>query len=139
MKNNIKKVPVKFQEDRLYFQHFMLVFVFASNQLIITTLRDGRVVRWCWVNFQCLGVLLIWIIVEQGPAALTVGAVGVVWTFFSRLSFLSSFSLPLGNGPVYTEILSQRAVKPKTTNQPTNTHHMFRFSHPFQFRPSVSA
>ena len=21
----------------------------------------GRVVRWCWVNFQCPGVLLIWI------------------------------------------------------------------------------
>ena len=26
--------------------------------------------------------------VEQGPTALSVGAGGVVWTFFSRLSFL---------------------------------------------------
>ena len=50
-------------------------------------------VRWCWVNFQCRGVPLIWIIVGQGPIALTVGAGGVVWTFFSRLSFLFSFSL----------------------------------------------
>ena len=25
MKNNIKKAPVKFQEDGLYFQHFMLI------------------------------------------------------------------------------------------------------------------
>ena len=40
---------------------------------------------------------------------------GVDWTFFSRLSFLS---LSLGDGPILTEILSQRAVKPKTINQP---------------------
>ena len=32
----------------------------------------GRVVRWCWVNCQCQGVLLIWIIV--GPTALAEGA-----------------------------------------------------------------
>ena len=46
------------------------------------------------------GVLLIWIRVGQGPAALAVGAGGVVWTFFSRLSFLISFSLCLGDGPI---------------------------------------
>ena len=34
--------------------------------------------------------------------------------------FSFSFSLSLGDGPIQTEILSQRAVKPKTTNQPTN-------------------
>ena len=38
--------------------------------------------------------------------------------FYSHLSFLSSFSLFLGDGPILTEILSQRAVKPKI-NQPT--------------------
>ena len=48
--------------------------------------------------------------VGQGPTALAVGAGGVVWTFFSHLSLLSSLSLSL---------LSQRAVKPKTTNQRT--------------------
>ena len=31
MKNNIKKAPVKFWEDLLYFQHFMQIFVFALN------------------------------------------------------------------------------------------------------------
>ena len=31
MKNNINKAPVKFREDLLYFQHFMLFFVFAPN------------------------------------------------------------------------------------------------------------
>ena len=30
--------------------------------------------RWYPVNFQCQGVLLFWIIVEQGPIALAVGA-----------------------------------------------------------------
>ena len=33
-------------------------------------------VRWGWVNFQCRGVLLIWIIVGPGPIALAVGAGG---------------------------------------------------------------
>ena len=39
--------------------------------------------------------------------------------FYSQLSLLSSFSLSLGDGSIYTEILSQRTVKPQTTNQPT--------------------
>ena len=33
-------------------------------------------VRSCWVNIQCRDVLLIWIIVGQGPIALAVGAGG---------------------------------------------------------------
>ena len=44
---------------------------------------------------------------------------GLFGYFFSRLSSLFFFSLSLGDGPIYTEILSQRAVKPKTTNQTT--------------------
>ena len=40
-----------------------------------------------------LGRPTIWMIVGQGPAAL---AVGVVWT----LSFFSSVSLSLGEGPI---------------------------------------
>ena len=43
---------------------------------------------------------------------------GLLGHFFSRLLFLFSFSLSLGDGPIQTEILSKRAVKPKTTNQP---------------------
>ena len=49
-------------------------------------------VRWCWVNFQCRGVLLIWIIVGQGPTALAVGAEGGCLDIFSLIyhfSFLS--------------------------------------------------
>ena len=41
------------------------------------------------VYFQCRGVLLIWIIVGQGPIALAEGAgTGCLHFFFSRLSFL---------------------------------------------------
>ena len=67
---------------------------------VLTTRGEGRVVRWCWVNFQCRGVHLIWIIAGQGPSALAVGVGGVVWTFFSCLSFLFSFSLSLEDGPI---------------------------------------
>ena len=57
--------------------------------------------RWCWVNFQYWGVLLIWIMVGQGPAALAVGACGGCLDIcFSLLSFLFSFSLSLGDGSI---------------------------------------
>ena len=42
----------------------------------------------------------IWIIVGQGPTALAVGAGGGCFYFYSHLSFLSSFSLSLGDGPI---------------------------------------
>ena len=42
-----------------------------------------------------------WIIVGQGPIALAVGADGgCLDIFFSPLSFLSSFSRSLGDGPI---------------------------------------
>ena len=57
-------------------------------------------VRWSWVNFQCRGVLLVWMIVGQGPIALAVGAGGGLFGHFSsHLSFLFSVS-PLGDGPI---------------------------------------
>ena len=43
----------------------------------------------------------IWSTVGQGPTALAVGASGgCLDIFFSRLSFLSSFSPSLGDGPI---------------------------------------
>ena len=71
-------------------------------------------------KFPVPGRPTFWLIIGQGPTALSVGVGGAVWTFFSCLSFLSSFSLSLEDGPIYTEILSQRAVKPRATNQPIN-------------------
>ena len=60
----------------------------------------------------------ILITVGQGPIALAVGAGGGGLDIFTLIYPFSSFSLSLGDGPIQTEILSQRAVKPKTTNQP---------------------
>ena len=57
----------------------------------------GRVVRWCWVNFQCRGVLLILIIAGQGPTALAVGAGGGCLDIFS---LIISFFFLLGDGPI---------------------------------------
>ena len=51
-------------------------------------------VQWCWVNFQCRGVLLIWIIVGQGPTALAVGADGDGLDILPS-SIISHFFLPL--------------------------------------------
>ena len=71
--------------------------------------RGGRVMRWCWVNFQCRGVHR-----GQGLTALAVGAGGDCL----HLSFLSFFSLSLGwlvgccrfNGPLRQYFSLYRAV-----------------------------
>ena len=68
-----------------------------------TLLRDGysvisgggRVVRWSWVNFQCRGVLLIWIRIGQGPTTLAVGAGGGCLDIFSLVYYFSFLSLSL--------------------------------------------
>ena len=53
------------------------------------------------VNFPVPGRPTIWITVGQGPTALAVGAGGGLFVhFYSHLSFLSSFSLSLGDGPI---------------------------------------
>ena len=46
-----------------------------------------------WVNFQCRGVLLIWIRVGQGPSALAIGAGGGCLDIFS-LIYHFSFLFP---------------------------------------------
>ena len=69
--------------------------VLVLDHCLFCTLSYLGVVRWCWVNFQCRGVLLIWIRVGQGSTALAVGAGGGrIWTFF-LLSIISLFFLPL--------------------------------------------
>ena len=47
----------------------------------------------CWVKFQCRGVLLVWVIVGQGPNALAVGASGGCLDSFC-LIYLFSFLSP---------------------------------------------
>ena len=61
----------------------------VDNDAIFPDLFDrnvgGRVVLWFWVNFQFRGVLLIWMIVGQGPIALAVGAGGGGLDIFTLL------------------------------------------------------
>ena len=59
----------------------------------------GRMVRWC-CKLPVPGRPTILITVGKGPTALAAGAGWIVWTFFPRLSFLFSYSLSLGDGPI---------------------------------------
>ena len=51
--------------------------------------------RRCWVNFQCPGLLLIWILVGQGPVALAVDGGGDGLDIFSLVYHFSFLSPPL--------------------------------------------
>ena len=59
----------------------------------------GRVERGYWVNFQCRGVLLVWVIVGQGPIALAVGAGGGCLDIFLSSIFSLFFLPPFGRRP----------------------------------------
>ena len=75
--------------------------------------------RWCWVNFQCRGVLLIWIRVGQGPNALAVGAGGGCLDIFSLVYHFPFLSPSLSETARYR--LKYCLKGPLTqNNQPTN-------------------
>ena len=79
--------------------------------------------RWCWVNFQCRGVLLLRKIVGQGPSALVVSAGGGCLNIFSLVYHFSFLS------PSHWETTRYRLnyclkgpLSPKQpTNQPTRS------------------
>ena len=81
--------------------------------------------RRCWVNFQCRGVILIWIIVGQWPIALAVSAGGgeVVWTFFSLIYHFSFLSPSLWETARYR--LKYCLKGPLNPEQPTNQYLLF--------------
>ena len=83
------KYQVLFSED----SHEISNLIFSENV-------GGLVVRWCWVSFQCRGVLRIWIIVGQGSTALAVDAVGGCLDIFSLVYHFSLLSPSLGDGPI---------------------------------------
>ena len=66
-----------------------------GGTVFTTKTRGVRVVRWCWVNFQCLSVLLIWTNVAKGPTVLAVGAGGGCLDIFSLVYHLSLLSSSL--------------------------------------------
>ena len=98
------------------FEHFPLIFYFS----FLSPSGGGRVVRRCWVNFQCRGVLLIWIIVGQGPIALAVGAGGGCLDIFSLIYHFSFLSPSLWETARYR--LKYCLKGPLNPKQPTNQH-----------------
>ena len=80
-------------------------------------------VQWCWVNFQCRCVLLIWIAVGQGPTALAVGAGGGCLDIFTLVYHFSPFSPSLWETARYRlKYCLKGPLNPKQpTNQPTST------------------
>ena len=80
--------------------------------------RSGRVVRRCWVNFQCWGVLPIWIIVGQGPIVLAVGAGGGCLDIFSLIYHFFFLSPSLWETAQYR--LKYCLKGPLSPKQPTN-------------------
>ena len=74
--------------------------------------------RWCWVNFQCRGVLLIWIRAGQGPTVLAVGAGGSCLDTFSLVYCFSLLSPSLRETVRYR--LKYCLKGPLITKQPTN-------------------
>ena len=96
----------------------------------------GQVVRWCWINFQCFGVLLIWMKVGQGPIVLAVGA-GLfrVYSLVYPFSFLSSILWETARYRL--KYCLKGPFKPKQpTNQPIVPCHRHVFSIPCRIENS---
>ena len=72
-----------------------------------------------WVNFQCRGVLLIWIIVGQGPIALATDAGEGLFGYLFSLVYVFSFISPSGRRPDTDRntVSKSRSIQ---NNQPTN-------------------
>ena len=96
---------------------FYILFLMQNSSLSSQT-GGGRVVRWCWVSFQCQGVLLIWIRVGQGPAALTAGAGESCLDVFSLVYHFSFLSPSLWEMAQYR--LKYCLKGPLSPKQPTN-------------------
>ena len=75
-------------------------------------------VRLSWVNFQCRGVLLIWIIVGQGPTVLAAGAGGGCLDIFSLVYHFYFLSPSLWETARYG--LKYCLKGPLSPKQPTN-------------------
>ena len=65
----------------------------ASEQEILEEMGGGRVVRWCWVNFQCRGVLQFGYSRARAYCAHSRCGWGLFGHFYSHLSFLSFLPL----------------------------------------------
>ena len=75
--------------------------------------------RRCWVNFQCQGILLTWLTVGQGPIALAVGAGGGCLNIFTLIYPFSPLSPSLWETARYR--LKYCLKGPLNPKQPTNS------------------
>ena len=96
-------------------REIIVTYMYAYFIIII---GGGPVERWFWVNFQSRGVLLILIIVGQGPTALTVGAGGDCMNIFSLVCYFSLLSPSLWETARYR--LKYCLKGPLGQKQPTN-------------------
>ena len=81
-------------------------------------------VRWCWVRFQCRGVLLIWIREGQGPTVLAMGAGGGCFDIFTLVYHFSFLSPSLWETTQYRlKYCPKGLLSPK---QPTNDIFIFQ-------------
>ena len=103
---------------RMGMRFFRLYVVTVFLKRATKYIGGGRVVRWCWVNFQCRGVLLLWINIGQGLTALAVGAGrGCLDLFFSRLSV--PYLSPSGRRPDIDKYCIKGPLNTKqSVNQP---------------------
>ena len=76
-------------------------------------------VRRCWVNFQCHGVLLTWLTVGQGPIVLSVGAGGGCFDSYSLICHFSFLS-PSPSWETARYRLKYCLNGPLSPKQPTN-------------------
>ena len=105
----------KFHYGTCLFGTFIVNF---SDLKILTGTGGGRVVRWCWVNFQWRGILLVWKRVGQGPTVLAVGAGGGGLDIFSLIYHFSVLSPSLWETARYR--LKYCLKGPLSSKQPTN-------------------
>ena len=86
-------------------------------------------VQWCWVNFQCRCVLLIWIVVGQGPTVLAVGASGGCLDIFALVYHFSPFSPSLWETARYRlKYCLKGPLNPKAPNR-TNLSGVCGYTH----------
>ena len=84
----IKEDSLRYRCSRYRELTVYYAFVFSNS-------GGGLVERRCWTNFQCRGVLLVWMMVGQGLIALAVGAGWGLFGHFFLSSIFSLFFLPL--------------------------------------------
>ena len=97
-------------------------------------------VRLCWINFQCLGVLLIWMKVRHGPIVLAVGAGGGCLEIYSLVYHFSILSPILWETARYRlKYCLKGLLNPKQpTNRPKVPCHRHVFFDSLQNRKLMS-